>query len=57
VIATRLAAANLSLRDVAQWAAEAGPLPDDPAERVLHIEVVRRGLSELRDFLATVHWP
>lgn len=57
VIAMRLAAANLSLRDVARWAAEAGPLPDDPAERALHIEVVRRGLSELRDFLATVHWP
>jgi hypothetical protein len=56
VMAVRLAVENLSHRDVARWTAEAGPLPDDPNERLLRIEVVRRGLSELRDFLATVRW-
>jgi len=57
VYAARLAAAALANRDVAQWAAEAGPLPTDPACRAGHVNVVKRGLEELRDFLRTVAWP
>jgi hypothetical protein len=57
VYAARLAAIKLAHRDVARWAAEAGPLPIDPACREAHVGVVRRGLEELSDFLGTVPWP
>jgi hypothetical protein len=56
VFAARLAIAQLAIRDVAQWAREAGPLPDDRHDRLMCIEVVRRGIVELRDFLDTVNW-
>ena len=57
VFAARVAAAQLATRNVAQWARESGPLPDDPDDRSMCIEVVRRGITELRDFLDTVNWP
>jgi hypothetical protein len=57
LFAARLAAAALAHRDVAQWATENGPLPADPTKRESYVEVVRRGLGELRDFLETVCWP
>lgn len=57
VLAARFAAASLNQRDVAQWAAEAGPLPGDPGMRAGYVDVVRRGLLELRDFLDMIAWP
>jgi hypothetical protein len=57
VYAARLAAAELAHRDVAQWAAEAGPLPGGPECREAHVDVVRRGLQELHDFMRAVAWP
>jgi hypothetical protein len=57
VAAARFAAASLAQRDVGRWAAEAGPLPHDPAERSIYVEVVRRGLEELQGFFGTIRWP
>lgn len=57
VFSARMATAQLANRDIARWASEAGPLPLDPAERALCIDVVRRGLSELAGFLDTFAWP
>jgi hypothetical protein len=57
VYAARLATAALAHRDIARWAAEAGPLPTDLVRRTAHVDVVRRGLEELRDYLGTVAWP
>jgi hypothetical protein len=57
VYAARLAVLKLTHSDVTRWAAEAGPLPIDPACRDAHVAVVRRGLEELRDFLGTMAWP
>jgi 7-cyano-7-deazaguanine synthase in queuosine biosynthesis len=57
VYAARLAAAELAHRDVARWAAAAGPLPGDPESREAHVQVVKRGLQELHDFMGAVAWP
>jgi len=57
VYAARLATAALAHRDMARWAVEAGPLPTDAERRTAHVDVVRRGLEELRDYLGTVAWP
>lgn len=57
VYAARLAASTLAHRDISRWAAEAGPLPTDHVCRTAHVDVVRRGLEELRDYLETVAWP
>src|SRR5205823_10638475 len=57
VFAARLAVAKLQLRDIGRWASEAGPLPYDVAERAAYVEVVRRGLEELKVFLGRVQWP
>ncbi|MCK9374981.1 MAG: 7-cyano-7-deazaguanine synthase [Syntrophobacterales bacterium] len=57
VYSARLAMAELNHRDMDRWAAEAGPLPIDPASRAAHVDVVRRGLEELRSFLDIVNWP
>ena len=56
VYAARLATAALAHRDM-RWAAEAGPLPTDMEKRTGHMDVVRRGLEELHDYLDTVAWP
>ena len=57
VASARFAAGSLVHRDVAAWAAEAGPLPHDLARRNSYVDVVRRGTEELRAFFATVRWP
>lgn len=57
VASARFAAASLPHRDVARWAAEAGPLPYDPAQRGGYVDVVRRGTEELGAFFDTVSWP
>lgn len=56
VAAMRFAAASLAQRDVKRWAADAGPLPLDPTRRAVYTEVVRRGMTEVREFLETI-WP
>jgi hypothetical protein len=56
VYAARLAAAELAHRDVAQWAGEAGPLPGGQECREAHVDVVKRGLQELHDFMRAVAW-
>ena len=56
VAAMRFAAASLAQKDVKRWAADAGPLPLDPIRRALYVEVVRRGMTDVRDFLATINW-
>lgn len=57
VYAARLATASVASRDIARWAAESGPLPTDLARRAAHVDVVRRGLAELCNYLETVAWP
>lgn len=57
VQAARLAVAQLKTRNVARWAAEAGPLPSDPAQHTALVDTVRRGVEELRAYLDTVTWP
>ena len=57
VFAARYAVAGLPKRNFARWAAEAGPLPSDPKRHAGHVDVVKRGMNELKDFLATVKWP
>ena len=57
VYAARLATAALAHRDIARWVAEAGPLPTNLERRTAHVDVVRRGLEELHDYLGTVDWP
>jgi hypothetical protein len=57
VFASRLAVAQLQSRNIGRWASEAGPLPYDIADRAVYVEVVRRGLEELKVFLGRVQWP
>lgn len=57
VLAARLAAASLHYRNIARWAAEAGPLPAEQESRARYVDVVRRGLGELKAFLDTIAWP
>jgi hypothetical protein len=56
VYAARMAGVAVASRDVAQWAAEAGPLPEDPAARARYVDVVRRGILELATYLKTIDW-
>lgn len=57
VQAARLAVAHLANRNVARWAAEAGPLPTDPMQHDALIDTVRRGTEELRSYLNSIVWP
>lgn len=57
VQAARLAGAQLATRNVARWAAEAGPLPTDPVRHGALIDTVRRGAEELRTYLDSIAWP
>jgi Queuosine biosynthesis protein QueC len=57
VQAARFATAQLAHRNVARWAAESGPLPTDPRRREALVDVVRRGIEELRIFLGEIDWP
>ena len=54
VQAVRFAIAQLAYRNIARWAAEAGPLPADSARRRALVDVVRRGIEELRVFLEDI---
>ena len=56
VASARFAATSLAHRNVATWAAEAGPLPYDAAQRKKYVDVVRRGTEELRAFLSMISW-
>jgi hypothetical protein len=56
VFAARFASVAASRRGVAQWASEAGPLPDDDGARAAYVDVVRRGISELEAYLQTIAW-
>jgi 7-cyano-7-deazaguanine synthase in queuosine biosynthesis len=57
VQAARLAVERLKSRNIDRWAAEGGPLPEDPALRAQYVDVVRRGLGELGDLLGAIAWP
>ncbi|WP_439476963.1 Qat anti-phage system QueC-like protein QatC [Brevundimonas sp.] len=57
VQAARWAVEQLKTRDLSRWAGAAGPLPRDTAERAQYVDVVRRGLGELRDLFAPISWP
>lgn len=56
VMAVRFATAALKSRDVERWAAASGPLPYGDGDRERYIDVVRRGLDELRAFVSTIPW-
>jgi hypothetical protein len=56
VFAARMAVAQLYARNVNRWVSEAGPLPDSPHERAHYVEVVRRGVEELKTFLDDFNW-
>ncbi|MGC3999582.1 MAG: 7-cyano-7-deazaguanine synthase [Anaeromyxobacter sp.] len=56
VLAVRLATAALKQRDLERWTVASGPLPSDTAQRALYVDVVRRGLNELRSFVGTIAW-
>lgn len=57
VQAARFAAAQLAHRNVARWAAESGPLPNDAIRRAALVDVVRRGIEELKVYLESITWP
>lgn len=57
IYAARMASAALGVRSLDRWVAEAGPLPHDPAARAQYVDVVRRGLFELKGFIDTFAWP
>lgn len=57
IFAVRSCIAQLKTRNVAKWASEAGPLPENATEQARLIDVVRRGATELEDFMNTVKWP
>lgn len=57
VQAMRLAVEQLDHRNIDRWAAEAGPLPNDQALHAQYVDVMRRGLDEVREFMRTVPWP
>jgi hypothetical protein len=57
VWSARLACAQLEDRNLDRWAASAGPLPLDAKLRAQYVDVVRRGLGELRAFVDTIAWP
>lgn len=51
LVAVLYAIRNARGRQLAPWAIKSGPLPLDPVSRKQHIDVVRRGLKELENFL------
>lgn len=57
VQAARVAAEKLKLRNLDRWTAEPGPLPHDPHVRAQYVDVVRRGLGELKGLVDAVSWP
>lgn len=57
VQAARFAAAQLATRDLSRWVSEAGPLPHDPVVRSQYVDVVGRGLAELKELVDSIQWP
>lgn len=55
IFAVRLAIAARG-RNMALWAAQSGPLPDDHKLRAKYIGVADRGLTELQKFCKTIKW-
>ena len=56
VWSARLACAQLEHRNTDRWALSAGPLPSETKLRAQYVDVVRRGLGELRAFVDTIPW-
>jgi hypothetical protein len=56
IAAVRFAVEQLPQRNTARWVSAAGPLEGTRLTRSVYIDVVRRGIVELQDFLATVDW-
>jgi len=55
VLAMVLASRRLPDLDIAPWVNKAGPLPGNPAERAALLDVVKRGMGEVRSYLASEH--
>lgn len=52
VVAAMTAVRRLHRRGaVAPWVLQAGPLPEDPSDRLAYVDVFRRGILELQSFL------
>lgn len=51
LVAVLYAIRNARGRQLGPWVIKSGPLPLDPVSRKNHVEVVRRGLKELENFL------
>lgn len=52
LMAMVLASRRLQGRDILAWVAKSGPLPSDVAKRAALVDVVQRGMTEVREFLA-----
>ena len=53
LMAMIVACRRLKRADISSWVAKTGPLPGDAHAREALIDVVRRGMAEVRDFLAS----
>jgi len=53
LMAMILAARRLPGQDLLSWVAKSGPLPRDVAERSALVDVVRRGMAEVENFLTS----
>jgi hypothetical protein len=51
LMAMILASRRLRDEDVATWVAKTGPLPNDHAQQAALVDVVSRGMAEVRAFL------
>ncbi len=57
VQAARFAGEQLRTKNMDRWAAESGPLPHESQIRSRYVDVVRRGLEELRAYCDSIPWP
>ncbi|MNK75567.1 7-cyano-7-deazaguanine synthase [compost metagenome] len=53
LMATMIASRRLPDLDIASWIAKSGPLPDDLAVKEALVDVVKRGMGEVRAYLAS----
>jgi len=56
VFAARITVAQLASRNISRWVCEAGPLLSNSHERTQYVDVVRRGVEELKTFLGGFRW-
>jgi hypothetical protein len=56
VFSARMTVAQLDSRNINRWVSESGPLPDNSQERAQYVDVVRRGIEELKAFLGQFQW-